>query len=271
MSTNKTNKIPKELVQGYWDKHPCDSEKTNCPLGSIGFFEEIEEERYREQAFIYSFAQFTRWRCKKVLEVGFGCGTDLLQFTRAGAEMYGIDLSQQSVDLTRQRLELYGLKANVTQVNGESIPFSDSYFDLVYCWGVIHHAPNPTTVVSEIYRVLKHGGRIKAMVYSRRSPVWLILWYKYAFLKGRIFTSLSRVISEHQESPGTRAYNIKQIKDLFQLFSNLKLEPAPLREFAFLNKHRKLSWLVNFYPRGIAAWMTVEGQKAISQEEAVSE
>jgi ubiquinone/menaquinone biosynthesis C-methylase UbiE len=271
ISNNNTRKITKELVQGYWDKHPCDSEKTNCPQGSLGFFEEMEEERYRDQASIHSFAQFTRWHDKKVLEVGFGCGTDLLQFARAGAEMYGVDLSQRSLDLTKQRLELYGLKANVMQVTGESIPFPDNYFDLVYSWGVIHHAPNPPAVVSEIYRVLKPGGRIKAMVYNRRSPVWLKMWFEHAFLKGRIFTSLSRVISEHQESPGTRAYTMKQIKDLFQPFSNLIFEPAPILEISLLNKHRRLSWLVNFYPRCIAAWTTIEGQKAASQEEIARE
>ncbi len=251
-----------KLVQQYWDEHPCDSEGIAFPEGSLEFFEKMEEERYRGQAFIHAFAQFTRWRGKKVLEVGCGCGIDLIQFARAGAEIYGIDLSHYSVELTRKCLELYGLQAEVKQGDGRHLPFSSDYFDLVYSWGMLHHSPQPSKAVEEIYRVLKPGGYIKAMVYYHNSPAWLPLWLKYALLKGRIFTSLSRVISEHYESPGTRTFTMKQIKDLFRLFSELKFESAPLREIAFLKKYQALSWLVNLYPRKIAAWMAVDGRRA---------
>ncbi len=253
--------IIRKSVEEYWDKHPCDSEGIAFPEGSLEFFEEREEKRYQGQAFIHSFAQFTRWRGKKVLEVGCGCGIDLLQFARAGAEVYAIDLSQHSVELTRKHLELCGLRAEIKQGDGRDLPFPSDYFDLVYSWGVLHHSPEPSKVVEEIYRVLKPGGYIKGMVYSHNSPAWLKTWFEYALLKGRIFTSLSRVISEHYESPGTRAFTMGQIKQLFRLFSELKFEPAPLRELAFLKKHRALSWLANFYPRCLAAWMAVDGRR----------
>jgi 2-polyprenyl-3-methyl-5-hydroxy-6-metoxy-1,4-benzoquinol methylase len=112
-------KKSKELVQEYWDRYPCDSTELAFLEGSLKFFEEMEERRYLHQVCIHAFAQFTRWRGKKVLEVGYGCGTDLLQFARAGAEAYGIDLSEHSVELTRKRLELYELQAEVTQDEGE--------------------------------------------------------------------------------------------------------------------------------------------------------
>lgn len=252
----------KNQVQAYWDEQPAESAGIGFPAGSLEFFEEMEERRYQGQAFIHSLAQFTRWRGKKVLEVGCGCGTDLLQFARAGAEVHGIDLSQHSVELTRRHLKLYGLKAEATQGDGEDLLFPNNYFDLVYSWGVIHHAPHPSKVVAEIYRVLKPGGCIKAMVYYRYSPVWLRQWLKYALLKGRIFTSLSRVVSEHVESPGTRALTMKQIKALFQPFSQLKFQPAPCCEINILKKHRTISWLTNLYPHKFSAWIAVEGKKA---------
>ena len=252
----------KSRVQNYWDEQPAESVGIGFPEGSLEFFEEMEERRYQGQAFIHSLAQFTRWQGKKVLEVGCGCGTDLLQFARAGAEVYGIDLSQHSVELTKRRLELYGLRDEVTQGDSEDLPFPDNYFDLVYSWGVIHHAPHPSKVVAEIYRVLKPGGCIKAMVYHRYSPVWLRQWLKHALLKGRIFTSLSRVISEHVESPGTRAMTMKQIKALFQPFSQLKFQPTPCCEIAFLKKYRAFSWFTNLYPHKFSAWMAVEGRKS---------
>ena len=253
--------INRKLVEEYWDKQPAESTGIGFPEGSLEFFEEMEERRYGDKAFIHSLTQFTRWRGNTVLEVGCGCGTDLLQFARAGAEIYAIDLSRHSVELTKKRLEVYKLHAEVIYGDGEALPFPSDYFDLVYCWGVLHHTPNPSRMVDEIYRVLKPGHLIKGMVHHHNSPIWLKTWFQYAFLKGRIFTSLSRVISEHQESPGTRAFTMKQIKNLFQPFSNLKFEPIPICEIGFLKKHRALSWLANFYPRCFAAWIAVEAVK----------
>ena len=255
-------KTDKELVQEYWDKEPCDSTGLTFPEGSLEFFEEMEERRYRGQAFIHAFAQFTRWRGKRVLEVGCGCGTDLLQFARAEAEVYGIDFSQHSVELTKKHLEFYGLQAEVTQGDGEGLPFPDNYFDLVYCWGVIHHAPHPSKVVAETYRVLKPGGCIKAMVYYRWSPFWLVkVWFRDAFLRGKIFASLSGVISEHWESPGTQAFTMGQIKTLFHQFAQLKFLPAPCWETDFL-KRQGFPWLASLYPHRFAAFMAVEGRKS---------
>jgi len=253
---------PKNQVEKFWDGQPADSTGIVFPEGSLQFFEAMEERRYQDEAFIHSLAQFTRWRGKKVLEVGCGCGTDLLQFARAGAEVYGIDLSQHSVELTRKHLELYGLQAEINQGDGEDLPFPSDYFDLVYSWGVVHHLPNPAKAIDEIYRVLKPGGYIKAMVYNRNSPVWLKMWLQYALLKGRVFTSLSRVISEHMESPGTKAFTMKEMKCLFHQFRELKFQPFPRPEIGFLRKYRALSWLVDLYPHKFASWMIVEGRKS---------
>ena len=255
-------KINRKLVEEYWDEQPADSTGIGFPEGNLEFFEAMEERRYQGQAFIHSLAQFTRWRGKKVLEVGCGCGTDLLQFARAGAEVYGIDLSQHSVELTKKRLQLYGLQAEVTQGDGEGLPFPADHFDLVYSWGVIHHAQHPSKVVAEIYRVLKPEGCIKATVYYRYSPVWLRQLLKHALLKGRIFTSLSRVISKHVESPGAKAFTMSQIKAVFHQFQELKFQPVPRPEIGFLRNYRALSWLADLYPHKFASWMAVEGRKS---------
>ncbi len=43
------------------------------------------------------------------------------------------------------------------QSNGEMV-FSDNYFDLITCFGVLHHIPNVNKVLGEIFRCLKPGG-----------------------------------------------------------------------------------------------------------------
>ena len=251
----------KRQVQDYWNEEPCNiREGKPFPEGSLEFFERIEDSRYEDQSFIHSFVQFTRWRGKKVLEVGCGCGTDFIQFARAQAEACGIDMSQHSAELTRKRLHLYGLEGEVVVGDSENLPFPSGQFDLVYSWGVLHHTPDTGRAIKEIHRVLKPGGYIKAMVYRRFSTMGWAVYLKYGLLKGKPFTSLSKALSEYLESPGTQAYSMKEVKNLFSLFSGLKLQSLPIPEAAGL-KGTPFLPLLRLYPSGLASWIAVEGQK----------
>jgi 2-polyprenyl-3-methyl-5-hydroxy-6-metoxy-1,4-benzoquinol methylase len=55
-------------------------------------FEQHSAMRYRLEPEILSFAQFEKWRGKKVLEVGVGLGADHQKFAEAGAMLTGVDL-----------------------------------------------------------------------------------------------------------------------------------------------------------------------------------
>ena len=69
----------------FWNRASCDTRYAQAQKFTREYFEQIEEWRSRDQPFIYSFAQFTRYHGKRVLEVGFGAGTDFIQWLRAGA------------------------------------------------------------------------------------------------------------------------------------------------------------------------------------------
>src|SRR4051794_23475354 len=49
--------------------------------------------------------------------------------------------------------------------NGTDFPFPDNSFDLVFCWGAFEHIADVPTVLREMKRVVKHDGRIFAVVY----------------------------------------------------------------------------------------------------------
>lgn len=230
------------------------------PQGSPEWSAKVEEERYKYQSVIGSFAQFPLWQGKRVLEVGSGCGTDLLQFARHGAEAVGIDLSRRSLSLARKRQEQRGLRAGLVEADAEKLPFPSGCFDLVYSWGVIHHSPNPDKVVWEIERVLRPGGQLKAMVYHRFSYMGLRLYLKHGLLKGRPFVSLSRLFSQYQESPETKAYSRKEVVALFSAFAPLKIRPILTIEKAKLD-YMGLSWMARFLPPFLASWLLVEGKK----------
>ena len=206
LSCNPQSEIPmsaqlKEEVKQFWEAAPCGSVDAGVvEEGSLEFFEEVERQRYEGDDFMREVVGFDQWAGRKVLEVGCGLGTDLLQFARGGAEVYGIDLTEKGANLTRKRLKLYGLSGRISVGDSESLPFDSDYFDLVYSWGVIHHTPNTEAAAREIVRVCKPGGQIMVMLYHRRSLLALQAWAYYGLLKGKPFTPPSRIIAENVES-----------------------------------------------------------------------
>src|SRR5439155_22213891 len=143
MTFRMNSEALKRAVHDYWNAGACNSEVAVAPKYTREYFEQIEAARYAIQPEIFSFAQFTRAHGRKVLEVGVGAGTDFLQWVRAGAQAYGVDLTDEAVEHTRRRLEIYGLEAAEIRVaDAESLPYANDTFDLVYSWGVIHHTPD---------------------------------------------------------------------------------------------------------------------------------
>jgi 2-polyprenyl-3-methyl-5-hydroxy-6-metoxy-1,4-benzoquinol methylase len=66
---------------------------------------------------------------KKVLDVGFLHGADLLEFKRRKAEVYGVDINPDSIRLLKSKLGSNKIKyADITK---EPIPFKKK-FDLIY-------------------------------------------------------------------------------------------------------------------------------------------
>jgi len=212
---NMKNEQLKQRVRNYWNKKSCGTEYTDQKKFSKEYFQDVENLRYSIEPEIFSFAQFTRFSGKKVLEVGVGAGTDFLQWVRAGAHAHGIDLTQEAIDNVKARLDLYGLQAHDVRVaDAEQLPYPENFFDCVYSWGVIHHSPDMERCLQEIIRVTKKGGTMKLMIYNRRS---LFAFYRYllaGLFKGKPFQTISTVLYNHQESPGTKAYTRKEIKKI---------------------------------------------------------
>jgi ubiquinone/menaquinone biosynthesis C-methylase UbiE len=213
----------KEQVRRYWNQQSCDTQAAAASKFTLEYFEEIETFRYRDQPFIHAFAQFSRYRGKKVLEVGFGAGTDFIQWLRAGAAATGIDLTQEALDNVSRRIQQYHLPApeKICVADAENLPFGENSFDLGYSFGVLHHSPDTAKAVAQLVRVIRPGGELKIMLYNRHSVYAVNQWIKHAALKGRPWKSLAWVLWRHMESPGTKAFTPKEI---FAMLSRLPLE-----------------------------------------------
>jgi SAM-dependent methyltransferase len=87
----------------------------------------------------------------KILDVGCGDSPYRHLLVPAKTQYVGMDIvSAVNFDYTDD---------NIVHFNGEDIPFKDETFDAFMCTEVLEHVENFTRLISEIYRVLKHGGR----------------------------------------------------------------------------------------------------------------
>jgi ubiquinone/menaquinone biosynthesis C-methylase UbiE len=253
----------KHSVKEFWEEAPCGSGDAQKPIGTREFFDEVERQRYGGDDFMAAVVGFDQWRGKKVLEVGCGLGTDLLQFARGGAEVYGIDLTSAGAALTRKRLELYGHKGLLSMGDSENLPFADNCFDLVYSWGVIHHTPDTQSAAREIMRVCKPGGRVLVMVYHRRSLLALQAWILFGLLRGKPFTSPRQLIAEHVESPGTKTYTAQQAKELFAGLKNIQIQRIVTRYDLRVGRRLFLpSWVRKVVPSNFGWFMVINGAKS---------
>jgi ubiquinone/menaquinone biosynthesis C-methylase UbiE len=217
-----------DQVREFWEQEPCGTSPDvigHATPNTREWFEKIEQHRYAAEPFIHAVAQFTRYHGQRLLEVGVGAGTDHLQWARAGAICHGVDLTDAAITTTRQHLACYGFESRLQRVDAERLPFDDRQFDVVYSWGVIHHAEKPDAIVAEIYRVLRPGGCFIGMVYHRPSLATLRLWARYGPLSGRPFRTRADVIWHHMESIGTKAYTLAEARQLFSPFAALRVEP----------------------------------------------
>lgn len=159
-------------VREYWDSRPCNIRHSPAKVGTVEYFEQVEARKYFVEPHIPRFADFARWRGKRVLEIGCGIGTDAANFARAGADYTGVELSSVSLDLAKQRFEVFNLPGRFLVADVESLLDSElaaEQFDLIYSFGVLHHTPKPLRALQQLRRLCDQDGELRIMLYARNS------------------------------------------------------------------------------------------------------
>lgn len=95
-----------------------------------------------------------------VLDVGSGWGEVTYQLRERGARAFGIEPFEQSVRVGGALARERGGGGWFAQGIGERLPFRDGAFDLVACHHVIEHVRSVPSVIRELVRVTRPGGRI---------------------------------------------------------------------------------------------------------------
>jgi ubiquinone/menaquinone biosynthesis C-methylase UbiE len=218
-------------VRRWWSDHPMTYDwRGEIPHepGSAEHLNEIER-RFLSEAW---FAQpegappfsglipFAELAGKDVLEIGCGTGVHAHLLAQAGARLTAVDLTPTAIELTRKRLDLHGLSADVREADAERLPFPDASFDFVWSWGVIHHSEHTDAVVREIARVLRPEGRLALMVYHRSSITY---WVQYQLIRGVFGLRLLRespdeIANRYSDGVIARHYTRAGLEDLLAPF-----------------------------------------------------
>lgn len=199
-------------VRTYWEQHIHDLEITRHPVGSRGFFDDLDQYHFQKLHHLLRLVDFDGYRGRTVLEVGCGAGVDLARFAKGGAIVTGVDLTAAAIDLATANFVQQGLRGVFRVANGEELPFPDDYFDLVYAHGVVQYTADPARLVAECRRVLKTGGLAIFQVYNRIS--WL-----------NALSKVMKVGLEHDDAPVLLKYSIDEFRALLSEFHNVQIVP----------------------------------------------
>ena len=201
-------------IQKYWNERVHDLKMTRHPVGTLGFFEDLDHYRFEKLQYLPRLVDFAGFRGRRVLEVGCGIGTDLVRFARGGALVTGIDLSETAIGLARTNVNLHAVPNDVDLrvANGEDLPFADESFDVVYAHGVVQYTADAPRLVAECRRVLRSGGKAIFMVYNRIS--WL-----------NALSKVMRVELEHEDAPVLKKYSRSEFRTLLSDFREVTIVP----------------------------------------------
>ncbi|HVS83649.1 MAG TPA: class I SAM-dependent methyltransferase [Pyrinomonadaceae bacterium] len=229
----------KQRAREQWSEDPCGAVYgREQEFGTREFFDSVERHRYTEYApWMPEVMGFNDFAGARLLEVGCGMGTDLLQFARGGAKVTGVDLTPRSIEISRQHLAVYGERGDFAITDGEHLPFADESFDVVYSNGVLHHTPDTAGALREVHRVLRTGGQTRVMLYYRNSlNYWGQIIVRHGLLHAELLrgNSPSEIMSKYVEfnesggRPLVKVYSRRQARKLFSMFREVKVQVEQL-------------------------------------------
>jgi ubiquinone/menaquinone biosynthesis C-methylase UbiE len=258
-------------VRLFWENHPLFEGESRFELGSIGYFEEHKETIINDCL----AGQFDNRilpkaeRRRKVLDLGCGPGFWTIEFLQRGCtNVIAADLTENALQLTKKRLFIYGLAAELSQQNAESMTFSNGEFSHVNCQGVIHHTPNTESCIKEIARVLDANGSACISVYYKniflhswsllKYPVQMIMRMLGGGLKGRgrekIFFSddVNEIVRlyDGDKNPIGKAYSKREFRAMLQPYFEINqffLHFFPARALPFKLSQRLHKFLDRNY------------------------
>lgn len=228
----------KDAARRQWNTTPCGTGEHLADLEpeTLAWFDRVRDDRYRvsDPWMLRSF-DFASERGKRVLEIGFGLGSDLLSWAEGGAEVHGIDITQEHLRLATRNFALHGRDARLQLADAAHIPYPDAHFDIVYSNGVLHHTRDIAACLAETRRVLKPGGRLLMSVYRRHSAFhYATLLLAEGLVRGKLWklgyepllSTIERGADGIAIKPYVRLYTARELRNLLARFSQIDIHVA---------------------------------------------
>ena len=260
--------VSTSAVREYWDGRPCNSgwKFDGIEYGSKAHWEEVTRRKYKVEYHIPAWAEFDRWKGKRVLEVGGGICTTATSFAKAGAFITVADLSPKSMEMCKERFKVMELEhmANFYVVNAEElssvIPVEE--YDLIWSFGVIHHSPNPGAIINQIKQYMGQHTVLKLMVYSKIS---MKLFWVMNHTRSWEFSHMDELVAHYSEaregSPVTYTYSMQGAKDLMEGFTVTYIGKTHIFPYQ-ITDYRKNRYVVEPYLRDLTShrWAELEDE-----------
>ena len=150
---------------------------------------------------------------ENVLDVGCGYGHWTMALSKTNKHVEGFDLHQGRVEIANAIItDTQAPNVKVTVGNGNQLEYSDSSFDLIFCYGVLMFL-DQKSAISEFNRVLKPGGRI--YICQNGPGWWLQLFLKNLFKNHLLTKSAFKSFFWGRKGVLPSSLSIKKIPELF--------------------------------------------------------
>lgn len=154
---------------------------------------------------------------KTILEIGCGSGELSVWFALQGAQVIGIDVSDESILIAKRRAEENEVaeRTRLVACPAEKMPFEDRSIDVIFINVSLHHL-EIDQALAECKRILKPGGRfiaVEPLVFSETVQ---------KIRASKLVTSLYPI---RQETPTERILTVKDLEYIKTIFKNTQIIP----------------------------------------------
>ncbi|WP_335342635.1 bifunctional demethylmenaquinone methyltransferase/2-methoxy-6-polyprenyl-1,4-benzoquinol methylase UbiE [Pseudidiomarina terrestris] len=152
----------------------------------------------------------------KVLDIAGGTGDLTAQFSRRvgpSGKVVLADINQAMLDVGQDKLRNKGIVGNVdyVQANAESLPFDDDTFDIITIAFGLRNVTDKQKALESMFRVLKPGGRLLVLEFSK--PVPPMLSQAYDFYSFNVLPKMGQLVAGDAESYQYLAESIRMHPD----------------------------------------------------------
>jgi len=163
----------------------------------------------------------------RVLDIAGGTGDLATAFAKQAGEsgeVWLTDINESMLRVGRDRLLNKGMVIPTLLCDAEKLPFPDNYFDRVTVAFGLRNMTHKDQALAEMRRVLKHGGKLLVLEFSR---VWEPLQKPYDIFSFSVLPWLGKQIADDADSYRYLAESIRMHPDqgtLKEMMHNAGLE-----------------------------------------------